>query len=175
MTSWRDSIDVHPAAKVFDLMPPNELQELANDIEGHGLREQPLIIFDKEKNRRVLIDGRNRMDALEFLGRDATTISSRKRPWPRGKDTEANVVAYIFSVNLKRRHLSLEQKRAAADWLLKNDPTKSDRQIAKVAKVDHKTVATRRRNWKDMGKFPMELLELTSKAGRVRFPHRRPR
>jgi hypothetical protein len=48
----------------------------------------------------------------------------------------------VKSLNVNRRHLTPEQKRDIIAALLKADPTKSDRAIAKVAKADNKTVAS---------------------------------
>jgi hypothetical protein len=45
------------------------------------------------------------------------------------------------SLNVHRRHLTVEQKRDVIAKLLKANPETSDRAIAKSAKVDNKTVA----------------------------------
>ena len=52
--SWRDLLPVHPAAELFPLMGRDELRELADDIEKHGLREKVAIYKDS------VLDGRNR-------------------------------------------------------------------------------------------------------------------
>ena len=60
--SWRDVIKVHPAADLFPLMSESELRELGEDIKANGL--QHVIVLHEGK----LIDGRNRLDAMELVG-----------------------------------------------------------------------------------------------------------
>ena len=36
-TSWRDQINVHPAADLFPMMTPDELKALGEDIKKNGL------------------------------------------------------------------------------------------------------------------------------------------
>jgi hypothetical protein len=60
-------------------------------------------------------------------------------------------VAFVISANLKRRHLSAEQKRELIGKLLKADPSKSDRQIAETAKASPTTVGTVRREMEARG------------------------
>ena len=55
--SWRDVLPIHPAADLFPLMPEAELKALAQD--------------DADGNP-VLLDGRNRLDALSLLGEEIT-------------------------------------------------------------------------------------------------------
>ena len=65
---WRDVLPVHPAAEQFPLMGADELKELAADIGAHGLREPVSLYRDPEIGICVL-DGRNRADALELIGK----------------------------------------------------------------------------------------------------------
>ena len=73
--------------------------------------------------------------------------------------------AYVISVNIHRRHLSAKDKRDLIEKLLKAQPEKSDRQIAKTVKVDHKTVASVRAEKEGReGKFPTSRPEPTPRA-----------
>jgi hypothetical protein len=85
-----------------------------------------------------IIDGRNRALACQKLGIEPKYHERRFTD-------KAGLRAYIISQNIHRRHLTAEQKRDLIGKLLKATPEKSDRQIAKQARVDNKTVATVRK------------------------------
>jgi hypothetical protein len=77
ITSWRDHLVIHPAANLFPAMSEPELRELGEDIEKNGLRS-PIILWSpgdqQDKDAKVyLLDGRNRLDAMEMVG--ISTIS----------------------------------------------------------------------------------------------------
>src|SRR5262249_42861997 len=59
---WRDRPKIPPAAELFPLMSEPELRELGEDIKANGLRT-PIVVY-KDK----LLDGRNRLDAMELVG-----------------------------------------------------------------------------------------------------------
>jgi hypothetical protein len=107
--SWRDYVKVHPAAEALPLMPAGELRELANDIQENGLRTTIAVTRDG-----VLVDGRNRLDALELLGwtlvDPATGTWTREfRPWvayAAEEQPEERTVHEVISHNIRRRHLS---------------------------------------------------------------------
>ena len=66
--NWRDHLKVHPAADVFPLLSetdPAALRELGEDIKKNGLRA-PIALWKNQKRfPPVLLDGRNRLDAME--------------------------------------------------------------------------------------------------------------
>src|SRR5262245_45570416 len=75
--SWRDVIKVHPAADLFPMMSEQELRELGEDIKKHGLRHPISITTISDYGTQeiwqdaasyVLLDGRNRLDAMELAG-----------------------------------------------------------------------------------------------------------
>jgi hypothetical protein len=77
--SWREQITVHPAADLFPMMPDDELDELAADIEKHGLRQA--IDFQGDE----LLDGRNRLAAIHRIkDESAVTICSASLPRRNG-------------------------------------------------------------------------------------------
>src|SRR5215471_1222259 len=163
MPSWRNSpnIAIHPAAEIFPLLPEGELADLARDIKTNRLREKVAVII--KGNRQLVIDGRNRLDALERAGfcivdEHGRLLKSVYLDLTKGDDLDlvdpARVEAFIISKNIHRRHLTVEQKRTLADRLLKVDPTKSDRAIAEQVKLDHKTVAAVRAEGEASGEIP---------------------
>ena len=62
--------------------------------------------------------------------------------------------AYVLSVNVHRRHLTAEQKREIVAKVLKAQPEKSNRTIAKQTKVDDKTVGSVRRELEGRAEIP---------------------
>jgi ParB-like chromosome segregation protein Spo0J len=148
--SWRRRLRVHPVAELFPLLDKESLAALATDIKKHGLKQRVSIIDDEGANV-VLIDGRNRLDALELLGEEITldnrTIFERIPP-------DIDIYARVISLNIHRRHLTSNQKRELLGNLLQVTPEKSDRQIGALAKVDHKTVAVVRKGKEARGEIP---------------------
>jgi ParB/Sulfiredoxin domain len=65
--SWRDVLDIHPAASLFDPISRDELLDLGKDIKEHGL-QSPVALTEKSGQKPVLVDGRNRLDAMELVG-----------------------------------------------------------------------------------------------------------
>ena len=89
---------VHPLAAIFPMMSEGELQDLADDIKEHGLR-QPIVI-DADG---VLIDGRNRLKACKMAEVEPTFVRLD------GEDP----AAYILSANVERRSPTAAQKAMA--------------------------------------------------------------
>ena len=126
---WRDRLPIHPAA-LFPLMNKDELRELADDIKQNGLKEQVKYVYDEEKQVNYLLDGRNRLDALELLGRGGLLPGSKEDRDMEIFDevfSDDDPVAYVISKNVHRRHLKPEQKRDLIVKLLKLDPERSNR------------------------------------------------
>lgn len=93
---------VHPAAEAFSLdIASAKFDALVEDIKANGLREP--IVLDSQGQ---LIDGRHRLAACKRLGIE-----------PKIAEYEGDAVAYVISTNLHRRHLTDEQRVAAAAML----------------------------------------------------------
>jgi hypothetical protein len=146
---WRDVLKVHPAAELFPLMSPNELRELADDIKQHGLR-QPVSFVRDDDGRAVLIDGRNRLNALELLG-DEQRLHLNNSVVFEEVVADIDIYAHVVSLNIHRRHLTAEQKRDLVAKLLKAAPEKSDRQIADQTKSNRTTVGQIRKKLEKSG------------------------
>ncbi|MGY8682659.1 hypothetical protein Q2941_33500 [Bradyrhizobium sp. UFLA05-153] len=141
-------------------MSADELLALGEDIQKHGLHEG-VALCDGD-----LLDGRNRLEAMEMVGIKVVTSNGKldiafRNVKPR------DPVDYVISKNIHRRHLSADQKRELISKLLKVTPEKSDRHIAEVAKVDHKTVASIRAKKVATGEIP-HLPKTVGKDGRRR-------
>lgn len=95
-------IPVHPAADLFPLVSDAELRELADDIRENGQRH-PIVTWNGK-----LVDGRNRWRACELA--EVEPIGEE-----RDFADDADVVRYVISSNLRRRHLSPSQAAMCAD------------------------------------------------------------
>ena len=157
--SWRDVLKVHPAAKLFPPMPAGELQALGEDILKNGLTS-PIIYWGDDE--AFLLDGRNRLDAMERVGmrlvREDGRIDNSMLLWQRlssqGDDPPPDPYSYVISANIHRRHLTSVQKGELIKELLKAQPERSDRAIAKIVGIDHKTVAAKREGLQRGGEIP---------------------
>jgi ParB-like chromosome segregation protein Spo0J len=93
-------LKVHPFADTFPMMSAEELTELAADIKKNGLRYSLTLDAAGE----WLVDGRNRAKACQIAG-----VEPRYEHLPEGVD----LIAYILSVNVERRHLNVGQRAVA--------------------------------------------------------------
>jgi hypothetical protein len=167
---WRDWLAIHPAAELFAPLDAKDLDALAGDIKQHSLRTPVSII--KSESGFILVDGRNRLDALALLGRKIEINDSRIF---QHLSADIDVYAYVISANIHRRHLTGEDKQRLTAELLKANPEKSNRQIAATVKVDHKTVGTVRSEMEGRGEIP-HVDKRTDTKGRkqpAKAPHKK--
>jgi hypothetical protein len=182
-SSWRDVLPIHPAADLFPLMSADELRALGEDIKVTGLTSAVVLWRDNVEAEAVLLDGRNRLDAIEAaIGRpvhvedEEIRIGSSDIRW---RDSGVTIIGppfdpytFVVSANIHRRHLTAEQNRDLIAELLKASPEKSNRQIAEAVKVDHKTVAAVRAEKVSTGEIP-QLTKTIGKDGKARKKKRR--
>ena len=182
MRPWRDRIQVHPAAELFLMMTPTELDELGNNIKQNGqqvgvilwtsvLRDVHLERRKKIPSKKIyLLDGRNRLEAISRIYDDpeeraeAIDDALYQGEGPRFAALlygETDPYAYVVSVNLHRRHLTPEQKRELVAKLLADRPERSDRATAKLAHVSPTTVGAVRATLVERG----EVSKLDTRVG----------
>jgi hypothetical protein len=138
----------HPLADIFPLMEGEEFDALVADIKANALRFQIVLCEGK------ILDGRNRYRAMLAAGHTPTEGHFQEYEPAIPSDTP---LSYVIRANLHRRHLTAEQRRDVIAKLIEAQPEKSDRQIAKQAKADHKTVGTVRRARESTGEIsPVE-------------------
>ena len=121
--SWRDALAIHSAAEMFPMISAEELKVLGADIRKNGQRVAITVWKAQKHSRPVLLDGRNRLDAMEAVGIEirvdhlgtdlnpSVKLFKHMPPdgmwWPieitelSGGDPDA----YVISTNLHRRHL----------------------------------------------------------------------
>ena len=110
-------IAFHPFASIFPLLEGGAFSELAADIAAHGLRE-PIVLHDGK-----ILDGRNRYRACLEAGVKPEFVTY----------TRADPLAYVVSLNLKRRHLD-ESQRAMVAARIATLPD-GHRQVGQLAEV----------------------------------------
>lgn len=106
-------MEFHEVASIFPMMGKDEFEALKTDIAQNGLLEPIWTYQDK------IIDGRNRYNACMEVG-----IIPEYREW-RG---QGSLIAFVVSLNLKRRHLDkgqiamigLDVEKAIAEEARKN-------------------------------------------------------
>jgi hypothetical protein len=187
--SWRDVLPIHPAAELFPPMAPAELRVLGEDIKQNGLNTSLALCKTKTAHGPCtyqLLDGRNRLDAMEAVGlAPKLTFDPERERWiltlagvdeddlPQPWPIDGDPFVYVISANLHRRHLTARKRRQLIANLIKADPSKSDRQIAKTVNVDDKTVAKVRRKMEGRSEIP-NVETRTDSKGRKQ-PARKPR
>jgi len=94
-------IQAHPVADIFPMMSEREFSDLVADIREHGVREPVWLHRDGR-----IIDGRNRYKACVQLGDEPPTRTF--------EGDDADLVAFVVSLNLHRRHLDESQRAMVA-------------------------------------------------------------
>ena len=126
----------------YQVMPPlssEEYQELHDDIKVNGVLEP--IHVDEEG---VVIDGHHRSKIANELGIPCPVITHDDLD-------DAGKRSLAFTLNLKRRHLNREQRRALIAESLKSDPQLSNREHARRTGAGDQLVGNVRRELVESG------------------------
>ena len=145
--SWRDVIAVHPAAEMFPRMAEAELRELAEDVRRNGMTSR-IVVFAEDiwtsddqyvSTKWSVLDGINRLDALELagisfelefygsgwfieidgIGSGDLDDSFRRRRHDLEIVRDGDPYDFVISANIRRRHLTTDQRREVIAKLLK--------------------------------------------------------
>jgi ParB-like chromosome segregation protein Spo0J len=131
-----------PSAGGYQLLPPltdEERADLTKSIEKFGVRQAVTV---DENN--IILDGHHRAMIAAQLG--------VQYPIERVTDlSDQDKRRMVRQLNLARRHLTREQKQAIIADALRDEPEKSDRQVAADLGVSPTTVGTVRRKLEDSG------------------------
>ncbi|HWQ74509.1 MAG TPA: ParB/RepB/Spo0J family partition protein [Syntrophomonas sp.] len=92
-------MEFHEVANIFPMMSTDEYKNLIDDIRKNGLI-QPIITYQDK-----IIDGRNRYNACKEIG-----IEPDYKEWNGNGD----LVSFVISLNLHRRHLNESQRSIIA-------------------------------------------------------------
>jgi hypothetical protein len=117
------------------LMPigKEDRKNLEEDIEKNGVRD-PIKVYQNLEGEFFVIGGFNRWEIANNLELDQIPIDIYN-------GTTDEIKELVINDNLVRRHLTTEQKRKIAGFLLSQNPGQSNRAIAEQVKVDPKTIA----------------------------------
>ena len=149
--NWRDALAIHPACAMFDLLAPNELRALGEDITKNP-PTSPIVLWRSDFTLQpCLIDDRNCLDEIETTGRQVGVkfagVTSAEL-WAIRIDDKLirNSVtvlspsvdphAYVVSANISRRQVSINDNRLIAQ-LLRVDRTKANRTVAKLTDTSY--------------------------------------
>jgi len=139
MTTPSTIPEPHPLSTIFPPMSDADFDELVTDIKTNGL-QQPIVCYQVK-----ILDGIHRSKACYIAGCKPSFVEFK------GTDKEAE--AFVISANIRRRHLSPEQRRNIIAKLLKANPEASDRAIAAQAKVSPTTVGEVRKTTVQSGQL----------------------
>lgn len=142
----------------YQVMPPlspDEYQELHDDIKANGVLV-PIV----EDEDGVIIDGHHRSKIASELGVPCPVeIVERK--------SESEKRGMAFTLNLKRRHLNREQRRALIAESLKSDPQLSNREHARRTGASDNTVSSVRQGLESTAQIAQSDKRMSA-DGRVR-------
>jgi len=140
----------HPVASKFGNLTGAEFHALVNDIKANK-QKVPIVM-----HKGMIIDGIQRYRAC---------LNAKVEPvFTEYAGEEKDIVKFIASMNMHRRHLSTKQKKDIALELLKADPTMSDLAVAKTARLSDKTVTKIRTNAVRRSEIPNVKVRADSKG-----------
>ena len=96
----QQTLHPHAVADIFPMMDADDYRALVDDMRVHGQRE-PIWLLDD-----LILDGRNRYKACAEIG-----LTPLVQEYV-GPTDDASLIAFVVSLNLKRRHLTASQKAA---------------------------------------------------------------
>jgi hypothetical protein len=144
-------------------MSTDGLLVLGKDIIKTGRLTSKIALWRADpKSPLHLLDGRNRLDAIEMAAGKPVEIGAPSIMAGDFLDIDAVIEldgckvdpwAYVASANMQRRHLTAEDKRQVIANLIKALPEKPDRQIAAMLGVSHHTVGTVRAEMEGRGQI----------------------
>ena len=123
----------------LDIIPPlsrDEFDALKQDIRDHGVKVS--LVYDQHDQ---LVDGRHRRKVCDELGVPEEKVPKDHRRFANDEER----LEYVLAANVKRRHLSLEQKKEIAAKLrhpVMGNPLmgKSQERVARLMGVDQRTI-----------------------------------
>ncbi len=140
----KKTVNGRPKYQLLPDLPQEEFEALKADIAARGV--QYAVIQDEQGNT---LDGHQRERALAELGikRYPITVMSGL--------AEEEKRHLVYSLNVKRRHLSTKQKQALVEQELKRTPDIASQWLAEILGVDTKTVQAARKRLESTLEIPV--------------------
>jgi len=160
------SLKAHPKLGKGGILPALTKEEyvaLKESIRADGIKQQIVVT----RPEMVILDGYHRWRAATELGLEEVPVMFEET----GDD--AAHVRLGLALNVARRHMTGDQKREAAEALLKANPEQSDRAVAASVGLDHKTVSAVREEAEGRGEIPHAEARTDTKGRKQ--PARKPR
>lgn len=126
------NLQPHPSQTLFHDLDGPEWEELVKDVRERGI-QQPITV-SKRTGTLVIVDGHQRVRAACEAG--LTTIPAVQQKY---EDEREETLALVMA-NIRRRHLTREERRGVIAEMLKLYPEKSNNQHAKEIGVSDMTV-----------------------------------
>jgi hypothetical protein len=180
--AWRNALPVHSAAEIIPAYSDEELTKLGRDIKATGGMKLPIILLVAQSDY-FLLDGRSRLDALVHVGIkfeikvvDGHVVIDAPGydipvPTEIPADPDFDAVAFVLSINLRRRHVTNEVKRNIIRKVIEAQPNLADNAVAKMAGVSDKTVTSVRKELKTNSEIRItDRLEASGRKARGRKP-----
>lgn len=98
-----DAYTVHPAAELFPLVEGQEFDRLVQSVREHGVQTPVMFGWD-DNEKPVLLDGRNRLRAVEHLKSEGITVPVPVLTFDHLYES-ITPVEWIEAQNIDRRHL----------------------------------------------------------------------
>ena len=119
--------------QVCEPLTEEEREALKASIAEHGVRVP--VEVDEEGN---ILDGHNRFDIARELGVPCPITVKN------GLQTDDDKRAYARELNCARRQMTIEAKKKIAREMIRENPERSSRSVARAVGIDHKTVISLR-------------------------------
>ena len=155
----RPTTNGRPKYQLLPDLPPDEFEALKADIAVKGIQ---VAVFQDEEGSTL--DGHQRERAADELGIKNYPITVIPGL------TEEEKRHLVYSLNVKRRHLTRAQMRALIETELKRTPDIASNWLAEILGMDVKTVQAVRRHLESTLEIP-KFTKLRGKDGKNRVAH----
>jgi ParB-like chromosome segregation protein Spo0J len=124
-------LTLHPLCTLIPPCTDEEFKELKEDIKKNGL-QVPIKLFESK-----ILDGRSRYGACLELEKEGHRVEFRHEDFT---GTTSDAIAYVISINVKRRHLKASQRAIIAARLV-TTTNGGDRSVKLLTEITQEDVA----------------------------------